>query len=82
MWGIYKIALNVTLFTCISIGICASTAEEEIMKIAGQNDLNSDSDSANNRLASPPNSEDPSHGIDFSKVFENHKDVTTRITLA
>lgn len=80
MWGIYKIALNVTLFTCISIGICALTPEEEILTFAGQNDLNSVSDSANNRLASPPNNEEPSHVIDLSKVFDNIE-VTTRITL-
>lgn len=75
MWGIYKVAVIVTLFTCISLGICELTADEEVINVAAESDTSSESNSANSGLTLPPNNEDGSV-IDLSKVFDRHKEVT------
>lgn len=73
MWGMYKVAVIVTLCTCISMGICELTADEEVMKVAGESDTSSDSDAGNSGSSS---NEDLSE-IDLSKVFDKYKEVTT-----
>lgn len=75
MWGMYKVAVIVTLFTCISLGICELTADEEVINVAAESDTSSESNSANSGLTLPSNNEDRSV-IDLSKVFDKHKEVT------
>lgn len=75
MWGMYKVAMIVTLFTCISLGICELTADEEVINVAAESDTSSESNSANSGLTLPSNNEDQSV-IDLSKVFDKHKEVT------
>lgn len=75
MWGMYKVAVIVTLFTCISLGICELTADEEVINVAAESDTSSESDSANSGLTLTSNNEDQSV-IDLSKVFDKHKEVT------
>lgn len=75
MWGMYKVAVIVTLFACISLGICELTADEEVINVAAESDTSSESNSANSGLTLPSNNEDQSV-IDLSKVFDKHKEVT------